>query len=496
LNGDVLNLEDYFLNQQIFLICNGPSVKEIDVEPLKQRLTFGMNNGGILRPTFWTAQDPSDKFLDSIWRDPTIIKFIPFGAKTGHFWDSVKNTVSDETIADCPNIVWHRKDTYRNSDGWLTHDKISWGVPKNKGHRSNTMVAALHIIWFLGFRTVFILGADFHMDAKNPYFFPVDMCVEKTSGNNNLYSLTNQYFNKLQPRFLESGFNVFNCTPNSGLTAFPYIEYCEALDRTKICGCKDTRTSYKIRKSPIVRKLETPIATLVDGFTVITPTGDRPESFEICCALMAKQTVKPTQWIIVDDGITDDIKIPDFPFVQYIKRCREKREPHHTLPLQMKVALSHVKTNKIIIMEDDDWYKSDYFEWAVEKLNTYTMVGLQHNKYYYIKDREYCTHVNTKHSSFCSTSFQFSVCKRIMSMRNDSPYIDLSLWRGAGKNVQQGVFKETDVFVLGIKGLPGRRGVTYASNKGVLKRAIIKDRDLAYFKSVVGDDINLYERYL
>ena len=59
----------------------------------------------------------------------------------------------------------------------------------------------------------------------------------------------------------------------------------------------------------------------MNGITIITPTGDRPLASGLLRDYwMKNQTIKPDQWIIVDDGINtfDTSLLPDY--AEYIKR--------------------------------------------------------------------------------------------------------------------------------------------------------------------------------
>ena len=84
--------------------------------------------------------------------------------------------------------------------------------------------------------------------------------------------------------------------------------------------------------------------------TAITPTGDRKLASDLCRQWMQNQTVKPDQWIVVDDG-KQPISKP--PGADYIYRKPERGEPRFTMLLSLKMALSRVKGDKILIMEDD-----------------------------------------------------------------------------------------------------------------------------------------------
>ncbi len=243
-----LNIEGLYAGQAIFLICNGPSIDGMNLIPLDTRQTFGINNGGILRPKFWTAQDPAAKFSDAIWLDPTITKIVPHPRAGAHFWDSVNHCDSKITIGQCPSVIYHHKVSECDAENWLDATCIQWGVPRGKGHRLNTMIAALHIIWFLGFRTVYIIGADFHM-TTNPYFFDEEGSSGKAAGNNALYALTNAYLEKLDPLCQERGYNIFNCTDGGNLTALRRVSYTDALKATEISTTRETLGMYARQKS-------------------------------------------------------------------------------------------------------------------------------------------------------------------------------------------------------------------------------------------------------
>ena len=92
-------------------------------------------------------------------------------------------------------------------------------------------MAALKLFYYLGIRSVFLLGCDFHMSSGNTHNYAFEQARSKRSvrHNNNIYRNLNEMFLKLLPFFKEHGFEVFNCTPNSSLTAFPYVEFDQAL---------------------------------------------------------------------------------------------------------------------------------------------------------------------------------------------------------------------------------------------------------------------------
>ena len=79
-SGCELNLYNQFQSATAFLICSGPSLKDIDLSCLQSRgiLTCSVNNAGtLIRSNLWVSYDSPGKFSETIWRDPAIWKFVP-----------------------------------------------------------------------------------------------------------------------------------------------------------------------------------------------------------------------------------------------------------------------------------------------------------------------------------------------------------------------------------------------------------------------------------
>ena len=107
--------------------------------------------------------------------------------------------------------------------------------------------------------------------------------------------------------------------------------------------------------------------------TVITPTGDRPEALALLRRWLQHQTRQPDQWIIVDDGKTP-VNPKHFPTATVIRREPQAGEGH-TLSLNLTLALPQVQGEKVVIMEDDDFYGRDYLQTMADCLDEYELVG-------------------------------------------------------------------------------------------------------------------------
>ena len=92
------------------------------------------------------------------------------------------------------------------------------------------MLAALRLLFHLGIRRLYLLGCDFHMRyGEQNYAFPQARTRESVRGNNRAYHVLDARFHKLRPYFHREDYRIFNCTPQSGLTAFPYLPFDAAV---------------------------------------------------------------------------------------------------------------------------------------------------------------------------------------------------------------------------------------------------------------------------
>ncbi len=243
--GAALPLEGLYRGAHAFLIANGTSVRDLDLAPLERCWTMTLNNGP---RTFRgqaniTVDDPS-RFSASIWLDPTIMKFVPLGQmektlwdnrmlRTEHGWEQ-RWEPSKIRVGECPNVVGYRRNEKFHAARWLHEETVNWGNHEKHGGGRSVLLAALRILYLLGFRHVHLLGVDFDMSAEKRYHFDEGRSANAVKNNQATYAKLQTWFSELQPLFLKAGFHVTNCNPKSLLTAFPYQSYPEALEEASL----------------------------------------------------------------------------------------------------------------------------------------------------------------------------------------------------------------------------------------------------------------------
>lgn len=197
---------------------------------------------------------------------------------------------------------------------------------------------------------------------------------------------------------------------------------------------------------------------MADSITLITPTGSRQSAFELCEKYMARQTVKHTQWIVIDDS-------PQTPTQchlrqTYIMGPKEWRPGINTQRLNLDAAIPLITGDYIFIIEDDDWYAPTYLEIMMKLLKIFPMVGEGNAKYYNIVTRQWRELKNMLHCSLSQTGFRRDLLPVFDEAVNSGEiYIDIVIWRKARERQIKAINCIDMNLALGMKGLPGRTGI-------------------------------------
>jgi len=238
---DSISLGGFYKGRSAFLVLSGPSLNGLDLTRLDRRgiVTMGVNNSWTVhRPTLWTCVDDPGRFIDTGWKDPGVLKFVPvchwgrklrIQAKDGTMRDSAYR------VAQMPSVLFFRRSNHFDHERFLTGDTVPWGNdPKStdslgiKGKRS-VMLVALRLLHHIGFRTVYLLGCDFRMAADHKYAFDETREAAAIRHNNVLYDSLSRRFEALLPHFEKHRFRVVNCSPGSGLGVFEQMPYADAI---------------------------------------------------------------------------------------------------------------------------------------------------------------------------------------------------------------------------------------------------------------------------
>lgn len=233
-------------------------------------------------------------------------------------------------------------------------------------------------------------------------------------------------------------------------------------------------------------------------FTVITATGDRPEALDLCASYLRRSTIQPFQWLVVDDGMTpynpggcDYKRREPTPLTHSSECCND-----NSIAQNLGFALKHVTFDKIVVMEDDDWYDPNYLETMYNLLDTANLVGEGLTWVYNVKSRLYKRHNNTQHASFCCSGMTTKVVPLMLDIcTRDLTYLDMALWTEC-RHTKHLILEENSHLCIGMKGLPGRPGVTNGHKLiDKLYRGCTQDVDYSVLQRLVGSDWSKYAEF-
>lgn len=193
--------------------------------------------------------------------------------------------------------------------------------------------------------------------------------------------------------------------------------------------------------------------------TLITPTRNRSKAFGFLEDYISRQTYKgEIQWVVVNDG--------DEPYKyrlnqEVVIRSRADDNPAtHSICYNYRAALPLVRGDKVLCIEDDDFYSPEYIQVMSDALNEHSLVGLAPALYYHVTARKWRNMKNQDHASLASTGFSRDVLP-VFEQATKVPnmvYLDLWLWAHWRDTLQKPARllanPEKKPLQVGLKGLP------------------------------------------
>lgn len=228
------------------------------------------------------------------------------------------------------------------------------------------------------------------------------------------------------------------------------------------------------------------------GVTLITPSGERPVCIERCKYYIERQTYTgPLQWIISDDSNRHyNVSVPsNIHFFNHNKRTYPGNKSD-SFRGNIITSLPFIMFDKIIIIEDDDWYSPNYIKLYHDRLLNWELVGEGPARYYDVAHCYYRILGNTKRASFCQTALQSKIIDKLfVSCHRDSAFVDTRLWN---KHCNKKFVFQDKSHCIGIKNMPGRKGI----GMGHRMKHGSKDKEWRILESWIGkEDAEYYKQF-
>ena len=403
-----------WVGRRCFIVGGGPSLINFDFSQLRGELAIGINRA-------FEKMDPTIIFsMDN--------RFYTWLQK-GTFGPQVLQKYQDSQACK----IWVESAGFDFGSEVQTVPKlfgrgVSTSLAEGLYLGSNSGFTALNLAICLGANPIYLLGFDLHTRGQFQRWFHDGYPVRQ---QDDIYANFREDFEEVAPAIEERGIKVINLNLASALKCFDFGEMPKPLE---------------------------------DKVMVITPTGDRPEALALLRNWMVAQTRQPDQWLIIDDG-KKPVKPKQFPMATVIRREPRADDPTCTLGKNLEVALSHVAHDKILIMEDDDWYAPTYIETMAALLNDHELAGIWGTKCYHLGVPGFREMGREDHASLSQTGFRKSMIPQVIASIPGDCSVDLRLWwdhNGGKGHLIPGADKRLH---CAIKGLPGRPGAGWRERR-------------------------------
>tara|TARA_R110002126_G_scaffold14054_8_gene59797 strand:+ start:2220 stop:2966 length:747 start_codon:yes stop_codon:yes gene_type:complete len=215
---DPVLLEGQYEGASAFLVGANPRLLELDLRLMNMQgvVTMAINNAAmIFEPDMFISLDHMPCFNYNILTNPSILKLTEEGNES--------DVVEGMKVRSFPNTLFF--DTDEN----ITTNTFCSPVGPLVGWK-NTFFTALHCLYQLGFKTIYLCGCTFNVDKDKPYAYEHDIRDDDADYNASLYSKALKTLAELAPMMRDDGVNVYTCHEGSELGAsVPYMRFEDAI---------------------------------------------------------------------------------------------------------------------------------------------------------------------------------------------------------------------------------------------------------------------------
>ncbi len=156
-----------------------------------------------------------------------------------------------------------------------------------------------------------------------------------------------------------------------------------------------------------------------------------------------------------------------------------------------------IKGDKIIIIEDDEYYAPEYIETMARELDLHEIAGIGRSRYYHLFSSSNVQIRNIGQASLAETGFRSSFLPMFSKLlAENGTFLDIALWRKVKRSGRGFIFTDDEnPLYVGIKGLPGRYGigVGHDSDNGIYRTFPHDNESRNILRQwIPNDDFNIY----
>jgi len=248
MNTEFLKYKDIHNGKRVFIIANGPSLADTDLNPLKNEITIAMNKISLIydknpdwKPTYYLFSSTNVNHPD--WGDSwtkAVRDSIKHKETTGFIAKQFKNRIDPKNKYE--NVYWFKDMSEHKPDqqGNIKQQCFSTNVVERIDKSGSTINLALQLSYFMGFNEVVLVGADLgwtkdlgsksdpnHFDKS--YRANISNPEKANNQMRNVHSLAYKKFNER-----DYPVKFYNATLRTKLDVYPIIDYNEYVNNSNV----------------------------------------------------------------------------------------------------------------------------------------------------------------------------------------------------------------------------------------------------------------------
>ena len=259
-NKNIQRFKNHHSDETLYIIGNGPSLKDINLDLLIGKTTIAMNridlifNKFLWRPTyyFFFSTNIRNKIWGDAWKQ-SVINSVNCPSTTSFLYSKFRLDLFNK-LNNKAKVYWVKKVTEikPNKNGDINEKCFSTDVSKRVDKSGTSMNIALQFAYYMNFSEIVILGADLgwkrdqgstndpnHFDSS--YRADISKPIKINNQMRNVHQLALKNFSKYKPKV-----KIYNGSNISFLDTYPFIDFEKKAIENKIVIKKDRK--HEIQK--------------------------------------------------------------------------------------------------------------------------------------------------------------------------------------------------------------------------------------------------------
>tara|TARA_R100000008_G_C3579471_1_gene167457 strand:- start:754 stop:1593 length:840 start_codon:yes stop_codon:yes gene_type:complete len=242
--------KDVHKGKRVFLIGNGPSLSETNLDLLKDEITIAMNRVSLIypsnpewRPTYYLFSSTNVRHPDwgPAWTN-SVREAVSTEGTTSFIARIFKNVIDPKD--HFPQINWFdsMSEQRPNMAGDISPHSFSTNIVERIDKSGTTMNLALQLSYYMGFKEVVVLGADLgwtgdrgsksdpnHFDKSYRADIPHEKVYKINHQMRNIHSLAYKHFKEK-----DENTKFYNASLKTVLDVYPVIDYEKYVKEDKL----------------------------------------------------------------------------------------------------------------------------------------------------------------------------------------------------------------------------------------------------------------------